>query len=180
MDGQSGLQVHELRGQGGLVGPIQAPVDPAGVSGPGGAADTEEVALAARLRVAVTRLHRRLRQQAVAGLSPSQGSALAAIECLGAPTLGELAAREGIQPPSVTRIVGVLEEMGLVRRVTDEADRRIARVELLPAGRDTLSRNRSATTAYLAARLHGLAPEERTALAELTALLERLEDEGAP
>jgi DNA-binding MarR family transcriptional regulator len=101
---------------------------------------------------------------------------LAAIELLGMPTLGELAAREGVQPPSVTRIVGALEEMGLVRRVADEADRRVARVELLPEGRRTLARNRSARTAYLAARLQRLAPAERAALADLIALLERIED----
>lgn len=164
-----------------------AALDPSGpadeVIVPGVDAGDEEAALAARLRVALTRLHRHLRQQSVGGLTPSQGSALAAIERLGAPTLGELASREGVQPPSATRIVGALEEMGLVRRVADETDRRVARVELLPEGRRTLARNRSARTAYLAARLQRLAPEERAALADLIALLERLErseDEVAP
>ncbi len=142
-------------------------------SGPAGQAEAE---LAARLRVVLTRLHRHLRQQSVGGLTPSQGSALAAIERLGMPTLGELAAREGVQPPSVTRIVGALEGMGLVRRVADESDRRVSRVGLLPEGRRTLARNRSARTAYLAARLQRLAPEERAALADLIALLERIED----
>src|SRR5271167_4236704 len=82
-------------------------------------ADTEELALAARLRSAVTRLHRRLRQQTVGGLTPSQGSALTSIEALGTPTLGELAAREAVQPPSMTRIVGALEADGFVARTTD-------------------------------------------------------------
>ena len=150
---------------------------------PGVDAGDEEAALAARLRVVLTRLHRHLRQQSVGGLTPSQGSALAAIERLGAPTLGELASREGVQPPSATRIVGALEEMGMVRRVADETDRRVARIELLPEGRRTLTRNRSARTAYLAARLQRLAPEERAALADMIALLEKLEqgeDEVAP
>ena len=59
--------------------------------------------LAARLRVAVTRLNRRLRQQSLAGLSPAQASALGSINRLGTPTLGELAVAEQVQPPTMTR-----------------------------------------------------------------------------
>ena len=76
--------------------------------------DTE---LASRLRLAVTRLHRRLRQQAVGGLTPSQSSALAGVAKLGSPTLGALAASEAVQPPSMTRVIVALEEMGYLTRV---------------------------------------------------------------
>ena len=94
--------------------------------------------MASRLRLAVTRLHRRLRQQAAGGLTQSQASALASIGQLGSPTLGELAARESVQPPSMTRIVAALEQMGLVTRVIDAADRRVARVTLTDQGREVL------------------------------------------
>ncbi len=99
-----------------------------------GEVDPAEAELAARLRMAVTRLHRRLRQQAAGGLTPSQASALVGVEHLGSPTLGALAARESVQPPTMTKVVGALEELGYVTRVTDPSDRRVARLTITPAG----------------------------------------------
>ena len=72
----------------------------------------EEVA--GRLRIAVNRLQRRLRQQALGGLSPAQASALGSVSRHGNPTLGELAALEQVQPPTMTRIVANLADAGLV------------------------------------------------------------------
>ncbi|MGH9081053.1 MAG: MarR family winged helix-turn-helix transcriptional regulator [Acidimicrobiales bacterium] len=143
----------------------------AGRPGPGDPTDTE---LAARLRVAVTRLHRKLRQHSVGGLTQSQASALTSIGQLGSPTLGELAARESVRPPSMTRIVGALEETGYVSRLTDPDDRRVARVALTAKGDAVLRRSRSRKTAYLAAQLYRLPAEDRRALADLTGLLEHL------
>jgi len=136
--------------------------------------DQVEMELAARLRLAVTRLHRRLRQQSVGGLTPSQAAALAATERLEAPTLGELAVAEAVQPPSMTRIVAALEAQGLVGRVVDPEDRRVTRVEVSPAGRVVLDRNRSLKDVFLAEQLHRLTPDEREALGELTRLVEKL------
>jgi DNA-binding MarR family transcriptional regulator len=150
-----------------------APIAPSGVSIPG-AVDASEAQLASRLRLAVTRLHRRLRQQSAGGLTQSQASALASIGQLGSPTLGALAARESVQPPSMTRIVGALEGLGHVTRVIDPADRRVARVTLTPQGSEVLHRSRSLKDAFLAEQLRRLAPEERQALGDLTVLLERL------
>src|ERR1700682_1483423 len=98
-------------------------------------ASAEDAELASRLRLAVTRLHRRLRQQAAGGLTQSHASALASIGQLESPTLGALAARESVQPPSMTRIVAALEDMGHVTRVVDPADRRVGRVTLTRSGR---------------------------------------------
>jgi DNA-binding MarR family transcriptional regulator len=136
--------------------------------------DTAEAELASRLRLAVTRLHRRLRQQAGGGLSPAQTSALASTDRLGSPTLGELASHESVQPPSMTRIIAALEEMGLVVRVVDPTDRRVARIEVTEAGREVLVQSRSRKNVYLARQLHRLTPDEREALGGLTAVLERL------
>lgn len=144
-----------------------------GIAG-SGTIDTEETELASRLRLAVTRLHRRLRQHAAGGLTQTQASALASIGQLGSPTLGALAARESVQPPSMTRIVGALEELGHVSRVIDPADRRVARVTLTAQGHEVLQRSRSLKNAYLAQQLHRLPPDERQALGNLTVLLERL------
>ena len=147
-------------------------------------ASTEEVAsdgvnaseaeMASRLRLAVTRLHRRLRQQTAGGLTQSQASALASIAKLGSPTLGALAACESVQPPSMTRIVGALEELGYVSRVIDSTDRRVARVTISREGVRVLDHNRSVKNAFLAQQLRRMAPEERQSLGDLTVLIERL------
>jgi DNA-binding MarR family transcriptional regulator len=140
------------------------------------AVDPDETELAARLRLAVTRLHRCLRQQADAGLTPSQASALAGVEQLGSPTLGALATREAVQPPSMTRIVGALEALGHVSRVVDTSDRRVARITITPSGEAVLRHMRSLKNAFLAERVAALDPTERAALGDLTTLLERLVD----
>jgi DNA-binding MarR family transcriptional regulator len=142
--------------------------------------DPAEAELAARLRTAVTRLHRRLRQQAAGGLTPSQASALFGVERMGSPTLGALATRESVQPPTMTKVVSALEEFGYVTRVTDPSDRRVARLTITRAGSKNLQRIRSLRTAFLADRLHLLEPADRAALAGVTDLLERLADMDEP
>ena len=142
------------------------------VSSPGsGPAGDDE--LPARLRVAVTRLNRRLRQESMTGVSPSQEAALAAVHRLGRPTLGELAQAEQVQPPTMTRVVAAMEQAGLLARYGDDGDRRISRVELTAEGQATLERIRSLKTAYLARQIGLLSPEDRQAAAHLASLLER-------
>jgi len=142
----------------------------------------DETELGSRLRLSITRLARRLRQQAQqadAEVTPSQLATLSSVERLGPITLGELAAVERVQPPTMTRIISGLEDAGLVTRRVDDKDRRIARVETTVAGRKFLERTRSRKDAYLAARIRTLDPEDRAVLARATTLLERLlEGEG--
>jgi len=130
--------------------------------------------LAARLRLSVTRLARRLRQKSDVEATASQISALATIERLGPLTIGELSAAERVQPPSMTRIVAGLEELDLIQRETDERDRRVARVRVTSLGQRLLERSRSKKNAYLAARLGSLSDEERATLAHAADVLERL------
>jgi DNA-binding MarR family transcriptional regulator len=137
-----------------------------------GLASDEE--LASRLRVAVVRLNRKLRQQALAGLSPAQASALGTVNRLGSPTLGELAAAEQVQPPTVTRLVASLESAGLVARETDGVDRRVVRVRITAEGRRNLQRIRSLKNAYLNRRLAALDPAEQQLAESMTSLLEHL------
>lgn len=132
----------------------------------------EEVA--GRLRIAVNRLQRRLRQESLGGLSPAQASALGSVSRHGSPTLGELAALEQVQPPSMTRIVASLAEAGMVTRVADAKDRRSARVRVTPAGERALERMRTRKNAFLLRRLGELGPDEQQHAAELVALLEHL------
>jgi DNA-binding MarR family transcriptional regulator len=141
---------------------------------------TSDLELAARVRLSVTRLARRLRQQSGQGLSPSQNSALVSIERLGPLTPSELAAIERIQRPSATRIIGGLVEAGLVTRERDTSDGRIARVSITRAGAAMLRRSRSRKNAYLARRMQRLTPEQLATLEQAAELLELLtEDEVA-
>ena len=80
--------------------------------------------LATRLRLAIARSARRLRQEAGTDLSPSLTAALATIERFGPLTPSELATRERVQRPTVTRLVCRQEEAELVTRAADPADGR--------------------------------------------------------
>jgi DNA-binding MarR family transcriptional regulator len=135
--------------------------------------------LAPRLRLTITRLARRLRQQAdLPGVSPTQVSALSTIDRDGPLTLGELAGLERVQPPTITAAVARMEEQGLVLRHVDERDRRIHRVEITSAGRKLLDKSRSRKNAYLERRLDALSDDERATIERATALLEGiLEDD---
>lgn len=130
--------------------------------------------LAARLRLAVMRLARLLRQQVDGPGTPSQISALHSVERLQPVTLGDLAAVERVQPPTMTRIVAALEEQGLVVREVDADDRRIARLSLTAGGKRLLERSRTRKTAYLAARIRSLGADERETLARAAEILERM------
>jgi len=141
------------------------------------APSTTDSDLADRLRLAVTRLARRLRQQSGVDASPTQLSALATVERQGPITLGDLAAAERVKPPTVTAAVGRLEADGFVARRVDGADRRIVRVEITPAGRKLLARNRSRKTAELERRLQGLSAEDRSTLDRAVDVFDRLLEE---
>ena len=134
--------------------------------------------LAAGLRVAVTRLNRRLRSSSLGGVSPAQASALAMIERLGSPALSELAAAEQVRPPSMTRLVDALERDGLVERRVDDADRRCQRVTLTHQGRRALGSIRGRKTAFLEARLTRLTPEDREAVARALGILQEFAGDG--
>jgi DNA-binding MarR family transcriptional regulator len=131
-------------------------------------------ALPSALRLAVMRLARRLRQQSVGQVTASQHSALATVGARGPLSLGEMAAIEQIAPPSMTRIAARLEEMGLVQRQVDSADRRVARLAITAAGAHLLEETRTRRDLYLARCLQRFTAEERAALAAALPLLERL------
>lgn len=139
---------------------------------------TQTGLLGSQLRLAVLRLSRRLRQEAVGEITPSQLSALTAVARHGEVTLGELAAIERIAPPSMTRIAARLEDHGFVERHVDPADRRVARLAVSPSGRQLLDAIRNRRDAYLAAKLKSFAAEDRAILEKAVPLLERLAEKG--
>jgi DNA-binding MarR family transcriptional regulator len=133
--------------------------------------------VAGHLRLVVARTARRLRQEAGADLSPSLISALAAIDRHGPVTPSDLAAHERVQRPTITRVLARLEELGLVERAPDPADRRSALISVSADGRTLLRRQRSRKDQYLARRLAALDPDDLATLERAAAILERMLDE---
>ncbi len=133
--------------------------------------------LASALRISVARLSRRLRSERDPDnelLPVGQLSVLGALFRNGECTVGELAALERVQPPSMTRTVNCLEEGGYVVRSKHETDRRQVVVALSPKGEQTLAGDRRRREAWLAQRLRELTPEERSVLRQAAPIIERL------
>src|SRR5829696_1834886 len=128
--------------------------------------------LAPRLRWGVTRLARRLRQEAGVDLGPSQTAALATVERHGPLSPSELAEIERIKRPTATRIVRHLEGAGLVERVKDPEDGRSSILSVTAEGRALLKRLRERKTAYLAKRLAAMDADDRRTLERAAELLE--------
>lgn len=135
---------------------------------------SESLALADRLRLAVGRLARKLRQQSLGGLTPSQRSVLASLDRCGPITLSRLAEVEAVSRPAVSGIASRLEEKGLIERRPNPADRRSTLVALSAEGRTVLQEGRRERTAVLAMGMERLSDEERRLLAEAIEVLDRL------
>jgi DNA-binding MarR family transcriptional regulator len=138
-----------------------------------------DAGLATALRISVTRLARRLRAERMAsgvdpGLSDTQLAALAALERHGAMTPGELAEHEKVQPPSMTRVLTVLEDHGLVMRAPHASDRRQVVLTPTDLGREVVRQSRRLREAWLARRLRELTPQERALLRQAAPILEKL------
>lgn len=127
-----------------------------------------------RLRVVILRLTRRIRASAHDGITASQRSTLGTIYYFGPVSIGEIAEREHVQPPSASKVVAALEQMGLVERSADPADRRCSLISLTPAGRDTVNEMRAAGLGFLAGRLAELDPRDLATLESSLPALERL------
>lgn len=133
----------------------------------------DERSLASRLRLAVVRLNRRLRaQRASDDVSLTQISALSTLYKCGAMTPGQLALREGVQPPSMTRVIAALENLSYVERRPHPTDGRQAIVELTPTGVDYVRAMISRREAWLDRRLAELSDHQRRVLCEAAEIIE--------
>ena len=130
----------------------------------------------ARPRVAIGRLSRWLRRHELAGLTPTQLSALSTVDRIGPLRLGDLAAAEKIAPSTLTRLVIVLEESGYVERCPVPGDARASTLTITPAGHEVLERIREQSMILLADRLQTLTAEQRVTLAAALPALEQLAD----
>ena len=136
-----------------------------------------DAGLASALRVTVARLSRRLRTERdpdSGQLSPGQFGVLGLLARLGETAVGELAAQERVQPPSMTSTVNCLVDGGYVERRPHETDGRQVVVSLSAKGEETLAADRKRRDAWLAQRLRELTPEERQLLRAAAPIIERL------
>lgn len=148
--------------------------DTAGGPGAGAWSDAD---LPSRLRLAVGRLNRRIRVDSGAALPPLQTSVLATLEDQAPLRLSELARREAVTPPTMSRVLAALDEAGLLVRTPDPQDARSALIHLSEAGHDAIRRIRTERTASIAQRLDRLDAEQRAALEAALPALERLVEE---
>jgi DNA-binding MarR family transcriptional regulator len=135
----------------------------------------DTAALAHDLRLAVMRLSRRLRSQRVnTTVTLTHLAALSTLQRHGPMSPGELAGYERVQPPSMTRVVVALENMGLVTRTPHPTDGRQVIIDLTPAAEDLLGDEARAREAWLTGRLQELEPEERATLREAASIMDKL------
>lgn len=129
--------------------------------------------VADRLRVAIGRLGRYLRlTHHDTDLSPSQREVLSAIARAGEVRSGDLAAREGLNPTMVSRIVAQLEAAGLVERTSGDTDARVVRVSATAKGRRLWQTMRDERTDALAAAFDALTPTQQRKLTEALGAIE--------
>jgi DNA-binding MarR family transcriptional regulator len=139
-----------------------------------------DTALATAMRISISRLARRLRVERLglggteSVISDIQLAALAALDRHESMTPGELAEHEKVQPPSMTRVIAVLEERGLVKREPHATDRRQVVLTVTDGGRDLVHRVRRRREAWLAQRLQELTRDERQILRAAAPILEKI------
>ena len=135
---------------------------------------------AARLRLAITRTARRLRQEAAGDLTPTTASALATVERHGPLTPSELAELENVRRPTATRTLRCLAADELISRAPDPLDGRSALVSITAEGRERLRRLRRRKNLFLARRMRDLSASEIRTLEEAAEILESMLEEPRP
>jgi DNA-binding MarR family transcriptional regulator len=136
---------------------------------------TKTAELASTMRVSVMRFSRRLRHERPdVGLTLTQIATLATVERHGPLTAREVAHHERVQPPSMTRVLCVLEQRGLISRTPHPSDGRQQLVALTREGKDLLREDRRRREAWLAQRLAELTAEEREILHAATPIIDRI------
>jgi DNA-binding MarR family transcriptional regulator len=135
-----------------------------------------DAGLASALRVSLMRLARRLRNERdpADDLSVHHLAVLGTLWRNGAMSIGDLAAAEKVQPPSMTRTVGALVERDLIARTAHADDKRVVVVDLTPAAHTVLEESRRRKEAWLNRRLAELTPAERQVLRDAAPILERI------
>jgi DNA-binding MarR family transcriptional regulator len=142
-------------------------------------ADTD-ARLASDLSLAVIRLARQLRfRRAESPISLSQLSALVTLDKEGSMTPGALAERERVRPPSMTRVIASLVDLGYVERTAHPDDGRQVLVSVSAAGSELIEAERRASQEWLKRRLDRLDAEQRATLLTAADLMTAIVDQSA-
>ncbi|MBO0713373.1 MAG: MarR family transcriptional regulator [Acidimicrobiales bacterium] len=143
--------------------------------------NVDDATLASSLRTSVMHLARRLRgQRSDASLTLPELSALATLEHRGPMTPTELALREKVRPPSITRVLAALSQQGLVTRHAHPSDGRQALVAITEAGLALIKVDRARRDAWLSRRFGELEPDELQSLRAAASVLEKLANASEP
>lgn len=94
-------------------------------------------------------------------------------------TPGALAVRERVRPPSMTRVIASLADLGFVARQAHPADGRQVLVSVSDAGADLLDDERRASTEWLFMRIQALDAGQRQILLDAADLMSGLIEESA-
>jgi len=129
-----------------------------------------------RLRMALGRVSRVLRQQSDDELSYALTSLLFTIGRTEPATATELAETEKVTPPSVSRSLSRLEALHLIERNPDPTDGRVTRIRLTDLGRRERENILRSREEWLTERLRLLSPDQRSELLLALPALERLCD----
>ena len=130
-----------------------------------------------RLNSAAIHLLRRISQEDGAdGVTGARASALSVVVYGGPLTVGELARRERVALPTISRIVDALVRDGLLARLRAESDRRTVTLAATRRGRTLMERGRARRIRRLADELGMLEEQDVQALEQALDVLDRLED----
>jgi DNA-binding MarR family transcriptional regulator len=123
-----------------------------------------------RIHGAAIRLLRFVRKEdAAAGISPAQLSALSVLAFAGPQSLAALAAAEQVKPPTMSQLVAEMERKGLAVRAP--VDRRSIRISATDKGRRLMEAGRKRRLARLSAALSGLPPNQLAVLREAAEII---------
>ena len=141
----------------------------------------DTTALANRLRPVLLKLNRELRREIHSlGVTGVQATLLIQIKLTPGIGVRELALRERMSVPGMSKFVGRLEEAGLIERAPVPGDRRRVGLVVTPAGHRVLRSVKSRRTAWLSERLTHLEPEQLEAIdAAVEPLMHLLDEERA-
>jgi DNA-binding MarR family transcriptional regulator len=132
-----------------------------------------------QLRQVLLRLARSIRSRYDGDITPSQLAVLTSLLRHGASTVGQIAEREHVKPPSASKLVAALESHGYVERTAGRDDRRCSMITVTQQAERLAAEMRAAGTSWLAERLGSLSPDDVVSIADALPALERLLGEPA-
>lgn len=139
--------------------------------------DTRPAELAAELRVSLDRTVRRMRRERPQdAITPGQFAVLATLDAVGKLTPRQLAEREHVQPPSITRTLHTLESQAFVVKESHPSDRRQVLIAITDEGREEVYETRRRHDAWLATQLARLSSPERETIADAIAILRTMSE----